>query len=344
MIIVKNLIILVVMGIVPFLLGRLVTYKDRTMLEKNIICSYIIGFFTMLAVFQMICVPLTYMYASFRLLVTIYSSVITIMCFISIYMNRNKSKLSFGEKWKKYEWIYVGIFCVLMIVQLYHALFYEASYMSADDFDYVVYATSALQDDKIYTANVITGENIALNPKRTLNSYLIFIAYLAKVSGFHTTIIAHTILPVVLIMAAYGVYYLLADYLFEKRDNKLIFMIILAVLNIYGEYSHYSMTFRLLGTIWQGKAIAISIGIPFLFILLQKIFQAKYSRRGIWYLLLVTTGMCSLTMMGVGFSIPVILLMAFVYGIWKKEKKYVVYAIGGCFIPVVHLALYVLMR
>ena len=60
-------------------------------------------------------------------------------------------------------------------------------------------------------------------------------------------------MAVQIILIAYATYVLLAKRLFRQRDNRLIFMVLIEVLYIYGFYSNYSATFRLLGAPWKGK-------------------------------------------------------------------------------------------
>ena len=275
MFILKGFILIVVLGMIPFVLGNLVTCENETISGKNIINNYLMGFFLMLAIFQILCVPLTYMRSSFRMLVWMYSLVLVILCVISICLR--KKNLKFVERkegrvdW--YERVYLGTFIILFLIQVYFFLFYEVSYMSWDDYDYIVSSTSALYDNGMYISNIITGGNVILRAKRTLTSYIMFISYLSQISGFHTTSIAHTILPVFLLIMSYSVYWLMAELLFKKRENRLIFLVLLSVVNIFGEYSVYGLTFRLLATIWNGKAIVVAIGIPYLFVLLTKIFR-----------------------------------------------------------------------
>lgn len=346
MFILKGLMVVLLLGVMPISFGKVIMYKDASSLEKNVINIYLIGFFSMLAIFQILCVPLTYMHVSFQILVWLYSIVLLILCGISVWLRRKKVKLIVPESIKldKYEKVYLIICIILFLVQIYFFLFYEISYMSWDDYDYIVSSTAAIYDNGMYTTNIVTGDSVILRAKRTLTSYIIFISYLSQMSGFHTTTVAHTILPIFLLVMAYGVYYLIAKFLFKKRENRLIFMMLLSVVNIFGAYSHYTMTFRLLAAIWNGKSVMVVIGVPFLFVLLPRLFQDEFTKRKMWYLILITTGLCSLSMMGAGMSVVVIALMAGVYFIQDRKRKYIYYVCSGCLVPLIHIVLYLVLR
>ena len=70
------------------------------------------------------------------------------------------------------------------------------------------------------------------------NVFPIWIAYIARMTGIHATIISHTVLPVVLIPLTYLIYYEIGRKLFkEKKEQLPSYMIIVNMLHIFGNVS-----------------------------------------------------------------------------------------------------------
>ena len=217
---------------------------------------------------------------------------------------------------------------------------------SYDDYSYVVRSLDTITSDHMFLTDLISGKETTFSYKRILNSWEIYIAYLSRISGFHVTTIAHTILPVIFLSFAYLVYFYIAKQLFDTRENQLIFLCILAVVFIFGLYSPYSLTFRLLVTLWQGKAILSTIVIPFLIALLPKAYTPEpYVHTRTWlYLMICSITACSLSMMGSGFSIAVYIAMLFIISFYKKKLTGLRYCICGCLIPTAQVILYLMTR
>ena len=146
--------------------------------------------------------------------------------------------------------------------------------------------------------------------KRAVASWGTYVAMLSVTSGFEVTTVYHTVLPVFLLLIAYANYYFMASVLLHKIDDRVIFMIVLSVANIFGLYSHYSVTFRLLGAIWQGKAVLSVIAIPFFLVYLLKLYKREIKTGYMLPIAAVSLGASSLT------SLSEMLLPAFVLMIW----------------------------
>ena len=66
-------------------------------------------------------------------------------------------------------------------------------------------------------------------------------------------------------IVAYGIYYLIGYELFEKKHKSaLLFVLIMSIINIYGNYSIRTTFSFLLFRIWQGKAVLCNIILPLL--------------------------------------------------------------------------------
>ena len=154
-----------------------------------------------------------------------------------------------------------ALFGLLLLVQLYMAFFYAS--FDGDDAYYVVESVLAVQTDTMNTILPYTGGSTTLEVRHALAVITMWIAFIAKVSGVHATILAHTLLPMFLIPFTYLIYIEIGRMLFRKDPNKLpMFMIIMAVFQLFGHTSiSTSETFFLTRT-WQGKSMLANIAIP----------------------------------------------------------------------------------
>ncbi|MCI8881342.1 MAG: hypothetical protein HFH28_11555 [Clostridiaceae bacterium] len=350
MFLLKGFIVVIIIFFVPFLLGNLICYKGSPGIADTPVPRFLIGLFASLALFWVLCVPLALLKCSFTALVIIYAIIVVILCIISIWVSfHEKPWRQFAFQWegirpRGFEMGYLALFFLLLGIQLYFTIFYESTVWSYDDYAYVVSSLDAITSDHMYMTDPISGNNIAFSYKRVLISWDIYIAFLSKVSGVSVTTIAHTIIPAAFLLIAYLVYSYLAAQLFEKRENQLIFMCILSAAFIFGLYSPYSLTFRLLVTLWQGKAVLSTVVIPFLFGFLPKVYTQEKQRRVYLYLMIISMAACSFTMMGSGMSIAVYVAMVVVISLYQRRITGLKYCICGCTVPAIQILLYLILR
>ena len=74
---------------------------------------------------------------------------------------------------------------------------------------------------------------------------------------------------------------------------------------VFGGYSWYVLTLRLAVCIWHGKAVMASIMLPFLFYYLLS--TENYNKKRILELILIVIATISMSLMGVGLTILMIL-------------------------------------
>ena len=318
MIIIRAIDFLLHFTIIPVALGRLITYK-QTDNKDSAIATYIIGLFGSFAIFYVLCSLLEWhqywntftepFTGCFTALCIAYSVVIAILLIVWMIKDKAAIKASLGniKKWlseklnqikaNKFLGIYMIAFSAILIVQLYFPFAYEINEWSYDDYDYVVNSQDTITTDTIAYANFINGDMPYTAEKRAVTAWPTYIAYLAKVSGFEVTTVCHTIMPVILLIVAYVVYYYIANFIFKDAENRFIFLVLLSVANIFGLDSHYSSTFRLLGAIWQGKALLTAVAIPFFTIYLFETYKNKFDKHKVISLAMISLGAASLTTM-----------------------------------------------
>jgi hypothetical protein len=158
----------------------------------------------------------------------------------------------------KVLWVLFGI---LLLVQLYMAFFYAS--FDGDDAYYVVESVLAVQTDTMNTILPYTGGSTTLDIRHALAVITMWVAFIAKISGVHATILAHTLLPMFLIPFTYMIYIEIGRMLFRKDPNKLpMFMIIMAVFQLFGHTSISTTETFFLTRTWQGKSMLANVAIP----------------------------------------------------------------------------------
>lgn len=180
---------------------------------------------------------------------------------------------------ERIEWL---LFFVLLGFQLYKAAAYAS--FDGDDAYYVVESLIAQQADVMYRILPYTGRPTDLDIRHALAVFPMWIAFVAARSRIHATIVSHTIMPFLLIPLSYLVYYEIGRQLFtadsfhgkkeKDRENLPIFMIVMALFQIFGNVSIYTSETFFLTRTWQGKAVAGSLVIPALFWMFLWIFDS----------------------------------------------------------------------
>lgn len=314
-----NIILLIIsLVIVPLVIGSFMGEKSDIGKRTNLMLSYIWGNIILWAIFWFLCVPA----AIFRIKLSSISlifNIITIVLFLV-------ALKQYGKKlYQTIRMLYIKLFkldfmewfiVALIVIQLLSSVFLKTA-MDGDDATYVVTALDAVTNNEIATVRPYTGMPGAISLKLVLTSWNYFISYLSYISGVHVAVIAHTVLPLVLVPMAYMVFCLFGMTIF-KRDRKktVCFLLGMNLLILFGGYSVYTYTFRLLVCIWQGKAVMAVIVLPFLFYFLIK--TETYGKKEILSILIIMIAACSMSLMGVGLS--VLMLVIFLTANYKKKE------------------------
>lgn len=180
---------------------------------------------------------------------------------------------------EKIMWI---LFLLLVGFQLYMA-FTRAAF-DGDDAYYVVHSLTAQQQDVLYRIEPDTGKSTPLDLRHALAVFPLWIAHIAGRSGIHATIVSHSIVPLVLLPLTYLLYFQIGKSLLgKKRDmqsgNALsesmlpIFMVIMALIQMFGNVSIYTNETFLMMRTWQGKSLAGNFIMPAVLWLFLWIFE-----------------------------------------------------------------------
>ena len=339
----------------PFGTGLMI---NRFMDEENrsFVAAYVAGFLTLLALFQLITVPIVFMDPwGFETVVNIFTVITTLFTGMGIIVTmhywrrvgkifRKQSGFTERGRLEQIQWILVF---VLIGLQLFMAVTHAS--FDGDDAFYVVQSVITDETNTMYRILPYTGGSTRLDMRHAMAVFPIWIAYIARMTGIHATIVSHTILPVILIPLTYMIYYEIGKKLWKEKSEQLpSYMIFVCLLQIFGNVSIYNNATFLLMRTWQGKSMLANVVIPGVFMVLLWIFEGepgKRSRRaGAWILLFmlnITAAMMSTA--SVFLNSFLIGIMAIVFSLQEKNIK-ILFKMAACCIPcVVYALLYVLL-
>ncbi len=229
---------------------------------------YAAGFVLMLAVFQLVAVPvILFENWGFPRIVTIYSILLAILSCAGLIFGfpvlrgmaaDGRALMERRKKPSVETALYWALAVGLILFQMYMA--YTHEFFDGDDAYYVAQSVIAEQTDVLYRILPYTGLSTALDYRHALAALPIWEAYLARMTGIHPAIIAHSVLPLVLLPLTYLVYFRIGMRLFHGEGRKTaVFLILVSLLQIFGNTSIYTnATFFLMRT-WQGKSVLCNL-------------------------------------------------------------------------------------
>ena len=239
-------------------------FLERTPVSVCPAAVYAAGFVIVLAVFQIVAVPVILFETwGFPRIVTIYSILLAVLSVAGLIFGFPvlRGMAVDARTWivkRKRPSVETALYWViavgLILFQMYMA--YTHEFFDGDDAYYVAQSVIAEQTDVLYRILPYTGLSTSLDIRHALASLPIWEAYLARVTGIHPAIIAHSVLPLILIPLTYLVYYRIGMRLFKGAFRKTaVFLILVSLLQIFGNTSIYTnATFFLMRT-WQGKSV-----------------------------------------------------------------------------------------
>ena len=269
----------------------------------------------------------------------------------SLFSSEKKSaeeKKSFGIVNRKGEVLLLwGIFLLLLLFELDRAL--RLASFDGDDAYYVAQSVACVEQDSLYRVIPYTGFATELDMRHAMAIFPVWIAFLSRMSGVHPAILCHSILPLLLIPGAYVFYGLLFRELVEKNeeeDKRLLpaFLILTALLQLFGAVSIYTPAAFFTARTWQGKAVLAGILLPAMLWLLFRAGKRKEVNRDT-ALLLITLNITAALMSSMGIFLTALMLGAAgtFLGIYYRSPKLFI-RLAVCSLPcVVYAVLYLML-
>ena len=358
--------------VIPFCMG-LIPIRWIPAGKRNAGVVFIAGYLVMLPLCWLVAVPciLLVKYYSFRTMAVWF----TVLALLTAAAGAGLAAWDFREKkWislkpeladvrrmgleVKIEWI---LFFALVGWQLYKA-FTLASF-DGDDAEYVAQSLVTQQSETMYLIKPYTGGTTSLDIRHSLAVLPVWTAYIGRMTGVHATILAHSILPFLFIPLTYMVYYEIGKHLLRKKGEYLpVFMVIMALLQMFGNVSIFTNETFFLTRTWQGKSVAANFVIPATVWLLLWIFDrgdgqeeagrtgnagrpVKEVQAGMWLLLCLTNMTAGVCTSMVAF-LNVVLVAAVAFWMAVVERKFLILVQAGfaCAPNVIYMVLYLFLH
>ncbi|MBQ7934321.1 MAG: hypothetical protein IJ327_06015, partial [Lachnospiraceae bacterium] len=234
----------------------------------------------------------------------------------------------------------VGLLVFQMVMTLCYA------YEEGDDAFYLALSTDTADSGVMYMKNPYTGYTTELDMRHGLAPFPIWITLLARIGGILPITMAQLVLPVVLILMAYGIHYLMGRKLFKGRQESfLLYFVLVEMFVIFGGYSTHSVENFLLVRASQGKAVLCNLILPFLMFLglwladrIQKDKEVHWSYWILHFSVCIAGCLCS-TQGGLLVCLWVAIIGVYIL-IWSKKWRYVI--LFGCslLIPIGYMLVY----
>ena len=354
-------ILLILAGVLPVIYGWF--WKDADSRDPVIFYGAA-GFLTMLGLFEILGVPMVFARVGLKTQAIVFSAVLFAGAVLAVILmlvrkmgRREADAEQYGERavrrgaspagWFRglsdLEVFYLAVLTVLIVFPLIYTAFFDIGPWTSDDGVYVTISTAALHDGKMFASLAENGDYTYLgNLKYMFSGIYVFYTYCAYVSGVAPAVLEHTVFAVVFFLMSAGVWALLAGRYIKERENRFIFLIFIALLHLFGKFSQYSVSFRLFGPIWQGKAVLAVIVLPFLLYFYPKAMEARFRWKNLLLLMLLSLAAIALTLGGIITMVLVTTAMTVIHFIRGRNFKNAVYYLFANIFPVLIGCLYVM--
>ena len=135
---------------------------------------------------------------------------------------------------------------------------------------------TAQQTDTLYRIDPNRGVSMPLDARHALALFPIWEAYVGTMCGIHATVMTHSVAPLLLIPLTYLIYYEIGRELFCNKKRLLpMFMVLMALWQMFGNVSIYTTETFFLTRTWQGKSFAGNFIIPAVFWIFLCLFREE---------------------------------------------------------------------
>ncbi len=352
------LVILLWILIIPMAVGLVIPCKYEGT-AAFFIKTYLCGMVLYLAAFELIALSNMFTVNDFRVVVQTFSvvmwglSILGLLVFI-LRIVKKKDLFKKGTvaeavcKQKRIEnivlWIIFGLSVMFQIIQSL-----RLTYPDGDDAYYVGTATYGADIPEMYSKIPYTGMTTTMDTRHALAPFSYLISFFVRQSGMSAATIAHSVFPIWFLLCAYGIYFLIAREVCRERREISLFMLLISVLFMFGNYSVYSMETFLMTRIRQGKASLGSFAIPFglyLLFYLARNLEGKRRERVLCYVLMACNALAAALFTTMGNLIYPCMLLAGGLCICfsKKDWKKLIFVGLTCVPNFVLAAIFLIIR
>ncbi|MBS6734215.1 MAG: hypothetical protein KH275_03280 [Clostridiales bacterium] len=302
-----------------FLLGF--GFTSRMGENVSVMYTILVGFFAYFAVFQCVALPMKIFLMPLSALSVTWMILLAILVLVSLVLNRKKWKLLLTKKTDKTGWIVMGIFAVLILVQIVvitnniqYGSFMDASYYIGDSARSV--ATNTIEQYDQYTGRIRTE----LAPLYLLLTYTAHNSVLSYVTGIHSLVIWRQVMGTIVIILANFTVYLAAWYLLKKNRIGALIAWGFWLLITFFTYSIYSPSGFLFYRAFEGKTILAVVILPIMLVQMIRSVQSRFAKKDFAISLVMNIGaipFCMSSMM----LLPVLFTIIYIPGIIAYKNR-----------------------
>ena len=197
----QAVILFLILFVLPIFVGGIFARVDG---RGSLPFRWVSGQFCLWAGFQAICVPMILLPRenSFANVIGMYGVFVAAMLLFSLALFVKRC----AKEWRVYlvrekDTDRDMIARLLLVAVL--------AYEEGDDAFYVAISSITTESGTMYEILPYTGGTTGLDARHALAPFPIWIAMLSRVSGIHAAVLAQVVLPVVLIVMAYAIFYLI---------------------------------------------------------------------------------------------------------------------------------------
>lgn len=330
--------------------GIAAAYVDKQGRSPVFMC--ITGYMIMWALFQVLCVPCVILarkyWGMFPWVVRSFGVLSVVFAVLGLVVILKKRKSICIRKTKaricKREFVLWAVFGALLLIQLAASVI--MTYGDGDDAFYVAVSTLTQSSDTLYRISPYDGGSTGLDVRHGLAPFPVWVAFLARLSGLKVAFVAHVAVGTVLMGIAYMIFYKIGQFLWkDKGENVALFMIMTALLVMFGDYSYKSPENFMIARSRQGKAALGSIVIPMVFLLvfmiMEQLKEKQKTDRMLWVLLCAAvTAACLCSTLGSFLVCMLLGILGFCTSIVFKKVTPLFYMMLCCVPALIYAGLY----
>ena len=331
--------------IIPELIGLGVLRFDKKK-NRSIVFAWVLGYMIGFALFEILAVPMIFTHQKYTTLLYAWMLIEIFIAVLSLYSNWfNMGFILKADllKLRNTPKILMIVFLLLIFLQCYYPFRYM--HEDYDDYTFISEALTVKESNLMFKTTDTGKEAQQFTTRRVFSPFSTYNACISSLVDVHPAMLERTIYPILFIFMAYMVYLMIGNCLFkEDKEKTLMFLIILSLLYIFGNYSVYTNFSFLLLRIWQGKAILANIMIPFIWLIFLKYIDEN-TKIFYWVLLFIIMLASNLvSSMSLCLSTLTTAVMTIVWAFKDKKPSYIVKVLP-CFIPsVIYGVIYLQIR
>lgn len=346
--------ILFFMVLMPFGMG-LLTLQTNKNEPKSLGMMVAAGYLTMFVIFEIVAVPIVLWVDdnSFGKLKTIYTMIALLLMAAGYVLTfwrsdrnpRNKNGIQqftpLKESLPGPKAIWLAVLLVLIYI-LYMAVTHTS--FDGDDSYYVVQSLIAQNTGGMYNVEPYTGGSTTIDVRHAMAVFTMWVAYMGSMTGIHSTILCHSVLPCIIIPLVLITDYQIGKELLEDDKKKMLptFVLFMEIILLFGYVSLYTSETFLMTRTWQGKALASNFLFPMGILLMLKLSKNIHDK-AVWIMLVMYSGAAGL-FSSLAVMLSILLVVVWGFFLMIREKKFLLYVKLGltCIPGVVYMGLYLM--